>query len=153
MPFGGEAIDARPARTASVADTKNLTFIKLCITIHSICMKKSMELDEELEIEIYSTKEGKEPFTEWQGRLDKRLRFKVMARINCIQHGSFGDHKFLGDGVSELRFRDGIRIYYAEIGKTLVLLLCGGGKNTKRDQNTDIERAKRFFIDYKWRIK
>jgi putative addiction module killer protein len=56
---------------------------------------------------------------------------------------------FLGDGVSELKFKDGIRIYYAEIGKTIILLLCGGLKNTKADQNRDIEKAKKYLYDHR----
>jgi putative addiction module killer protein len=42
----------------------------------------------------------------------------------------------------------GYRVYYAIVGKTIVLLLLGGDK---RKQNADIERAVRFWNDYKTR--
>ena len=48
---------------------------------------------------------------------------------------------FGGDGVSELRFAfgPGYRIYYARRGNVVVILLCGGDKDS---QARDIERAK-----------
>ena len=52
-----------------------------------------------------------------------------------------------GYGVSELRldFGSGYRIYFAEEGKTVVLLLCGGDKST---QKKDIKKAINYWKDY-----
>jgi putative addiction module killer protein len=100
------------------------------------------------EVVIYKTINGKEPFVDWRDRLDKRVRYKILARLNSIQEGSFGDCRFLGSGVSELKFREGIRVYYAEIQRIVILLLCGGNKNTKGDQGRDIEKAKEYLKDY-----
>jgi putative addiction module killer protein len=60
----------------------------------------------------------------------------------------FGDHTPVGDGVSELRmfFGPSYRIYYGEDNETIVLLLCGGDKNT---QSKDIKKAKHYWKDYK----
>jgi putative addiction module killer protein len=104
-------------------------------------------------VEVYKTIDGREPFVEWKDQLDVRLKMKVLARLSNLQSGSLGDHRFLGDGISELKFRDGIRVYYSEVKRVIVLLLCGGGKNTKRDQSKDIEKAKEYLQDYKGRMK
>ena len=44
----------------------------------------------------------------------------------------------------------GYRIYYAMIGKSCVLLLCGGDK---RGQSADIQRAREYLIDYRERTR
>jgi putative addiction module killer protein len=56
----------------------------------------------------------------------------------------------VGDGVQEPRldFGPGWRVYFAEDGDTLVLLLCGGEKSSQRD---DIKRAKAYWSDYQQR--
>jgi len=102
-------------------------------------------------IEIYETETGKKPYSEWFEELgDYNASIRISTRIHRLKNGSFGDSKFLRDGVSELRidYGAGYRIYYGMIGKTAVLLLCGGDK---RKQNADIERAIQYFIDYKKR--
>lgn len=98
----------------------------------------------EREVEIYKTAQGKDHFKEWYKKLDLRLQMKVLARLEAVQRGNLGDHKFLSDG---------IRIYYSEINKVIVLLLCGGGKNTKRDQSRDIEKASGLLKEFKERSK
>lgn len=40
----------------------------------------------------------------------------------------------------------GYRVYFAQIGRVVLLLLCGGDKST---QKRDIERAKRLLRDSK----
>jgi len=44
----------------------------------------------------------------------------------------------------------GYRVYYAQVGDAIVLLLCGGDK---RKQDTDIDRATRYLADFKRRTK
>ena len=53
----------------------------------------------------------------------------------------------MGEGVVELKmdFGPGYRIYFAEDGDTLVVLLCGGDKST---QSKDIEKARGYWADY-----
>ena len=54
--------------------------------------------------------------------------------------------------MSELRidWGPGYRMYYAMLGRTCVLLLCGGDK---RKQASDINRAIEYLHDYKERTR
>lgn len=81
-------------------------------------------------------------FIEWlTGLRDIQARARIAKRIDRITQGNFGDAKPVGDGVGELRFDfgPGYRIYYARRGNVVVILLCGGDKDS---QARDIERAK-----------
>jgi putative addiction module killer protein len=66
---------------------------------------------------------------------------RIYARIDRLAVGNLGDVKPVGQGVSELRvnYGPGYRIYFAQKGRTLVVLLCGGDKGS---QSADIARAK-----------
>ena len=54
----------------------------------------------------------------------------------------------VGDGVSELRFHfgPGYRVYFAQKGDVVMLLLAGGDKRT---QPKDIDRARRMLAELK----
>ena len=81
-------------------------------------------------------------FIEWlTGLRDIQARARIAKRIDRIAQGNFGDARSVGDGVSELRFDfgPGYRIYYARRGDVVLILLCGGDKDS---QARDIERAK-----------
>ena len=81
---------------------------------------------------------------------DRVGKARIDARITRLQTGQFGKCKPVGSGVYELKdnFGPGYRIYYAEDGQEIVLLLCGGDKG---DQQTDIEAAKSYWVDYQLR--
>ena len=81
---------------------------------------------------------------------DSKARAIIGERIARLMLGNFGDAKPVGGGVAEMRvaFGPGYRLYLAEDGTAVVVLLCGG---TKRQQRADIERAKRYWTDYKER--
>jgi putative addiction module killer protein len=98
-------------------------------------------------LEIYVTECGKAPFIVWLESLDKRIRYRVKERLNRLALGNFGDHKYIANGVSELRlpFGSGYRIYYGEKEGAVILLLCGGDKST---QNHDIKKATKYLEDY-----
>lgn len=99
------------------------------------------------ELILYQTEGGKEPFSEWLGNLDRITRNRVRARLDRVEQGNYGDHKSVGEGVLELRlfFGPGYRIYLAEDGDTLVVLLCGGDKDS---QTRDIAKAKAYWQAY-----
>jgi putative addiction module killer protein len=88
-------------------------------------------------------------FDAWlTGLRDGKARARVQARITRLALGNPGDVKPVGAGVSELRidYGPGYRVYYAQRGPALVLLLCGGDKRT---QNADIKRAIAIAKDWK----
>lgn len=104
-----------------------------------------------LELRLYQSAAGVRPFDGWLNALaDRRARAKIDARLSRVLGGNFGDVGPVGDGVSELRidWGPGYRVYFARVGQTIVLLLCGGDKRT---QQKDIARAKAYFKDYKAR--
>ena len=69
------------------------------------------------------------PFDEWFETLEVEDQQMVDIRLARVQLGSFGEINSVGDGVWELKFRKGraIRIYYGQTGKTVILLIVGGG--------------------------
>ena len=76
---------------------------------------------------------------------------RIDARIGRMHEGLLGDCKPVGDGVWELRidWGPGYRVYYAQSGKRVLLLLCGGDK---RRQKADIKRAIDFWKDWQRRM-
>lgn len=106
-----------------------------------------------MNVQYYITKDNGRPFTEWLDNLrNAKDRGIIRSRINRLRLGNFGDCKFVGDGVWELRidFAAGYRVYYAKSGKEIVLLLCGGIKKT---QQQNIDEAKEYWVEYQSRKK
>ncbi len=81
-------------------------------------------------------------FTAWLNDLPyNKVRGAVLARIERLRQGLFGDCKSVGDGVSELRIRlgTGWRVYFTQHERQIIILLIGGSKRT---QAKDIKRAR-----------
>ncbi len=86
-----------------------------------------------------------ELFDEWLRNLpDRKGRARILVRLESAQLGNLGDVKTVGGGVREMRVHvgPGYRIYFAQRGRMLVLLLCGGDKST---QTRDIARANKIL--------
>ena len=92
--------------------------------------------------------EKTEFYREWIDSLkDRAGRAKIQVRVDRLIHGNPGQHRDLTDGVSELKidFGPGYRIYYAQRGTQLLLLLAGGDKSTQhKDVAKAIELARNF---------
>jgi putative addiction module killer protein len=104
-----------------------------------------------IEIRHYLTGDGRDVFLDWLRRVrDPVARVQIVKRVNRVGQGNFGDHRFCRDGVWELRVDvgAGYRVYYAQAGLQIVLLLAGGDKRT---QDADIERAVRHWQDWQRR--
>lgn len=109
----------------------------------------SGDMSQPIRIHIYATTSGKEPFNDWLDSLDGSIRGKVEARIDRLEQGNFGNSKALKDGLFELKLKSpAFRVYYAEIGKEIILLISGGDKSRQSD---DIEKAKEYLADYRSR--
>jgi putative addiction module killer protein len=83
-------------------------------------------------------------FSKWLLKLkDIQGKVSVLRRIDRVKSGNFGDHKPVGDGVSELRITigAGYRVYYTQKEEEIVILLIGGDKST---QSKDIAKAKQL---------
>ena len=104
-----------------------------------------------MELLRYMTSSGVVVVTEWLAELrDNQARARIAARFLRLAVGNFGNCRALRDGIWELKidWGPGYRVYYAMAGKECVLLLCGGDK---RKQSADIERAVKYWQDYKQR--
>ena len=83
-------------------------------------------------------------FLRWlKGLRDRRAQARIAIRIDRMEEGNFGDHKAMGQGVSEMRVPvgKGYRVYYTIRDNRLVILLCGGDKSS---QHQDIKLAQRM---------
>ena len=101
------------------------------------------------EIIYYQTVENKVPYLEWYNSLDKSLRLIVDKRLSKVERGLYGNNKRLSEELYELKFDNGLRIYYTEIENTIVLLFTGGNKSK---QSKDIETATKYLNEYNSRF-
>ena len=88
-------------------------------------------------------------FARWvEGLRDRRAVARIQARLRNVALGNLGDVRSVGDGVSEMRihYGPGYRLYFMRQGAAIVVLLCGGDKDSQR---RDIALAKR--IATQWR--
>ena len=91
---------------------------------------------------------GGEPFLEWLTELRvEKARSAILARIDRLRSGNFGDHKRLTGNLYELRihFRPGYRVYFGDLEGEIVILLWGG---TKKMQRQDIRKAQSFWEEF-----
>ena len=86
-----------------------------------------------------------ETFRKWRAGLkDERVRALIASRLDRLAFGHIGDAAPVGEGISELRihYGPGYRVYFRKLGKTVIVLLCGGDKGS---QAKDIRTAKRLM--------
>lgn len=90
-------------------------------------------------------------FESWiQNLRDRQAHKRIMYRLNrCQAVGRVvGDLHPVGGGINEMRFDfgPGYRVYFAQKGTKLVLLLAGGEKH---GQNRDIHKARVLLQEMK----
>lgn len=75
------------------------------------------------------------------------MQQKVTSALDDLIIGRFQNVKPLGDGLNELKFTvgGGLRVYFAEDGDDIILLLGGGKKDS---QSRDIKNARNRLADY-----
>lgn len=103
------------------------------------------------EVSHYVGSSGHDVFQDWLDSLkDNTARVAVQRRVDRLSRGNFGDCRSCREGVWELKidWGPGYRVYYALVGKAVVLLLSGGDKST---QKSDIDRAARNLAEFRRR--
>ena len=83
-------------------------------------------------------------FEKWLAGLnDRKVKARILARLDAVRLGNLGDWKAIGGGLREFRVHTGpgYRLYFVHRQNVVILLLCGGSKAT---QARDIERARRL---------
>ena len=81
-----------------------------------------------------------EVIDEWLGSLPPKTKMLVLARLDRLSVGHFGDHKRFDDLI-ELRWLNGMRLYGFTYENRIVIALNGGNKN---GQSRDIKKAKKI---------
>ena len=88
-------------------------------------------------------------FDRWLNRLrDRQEVNRIVARLLAAEDGHFGDVRSVGGGVSKMRIQygPGYRIYFIIRDAELIVLLCGGNKDSQR---RDIEQARRMATEWR----
>tara|TARA_R110000868_G_scaffold315755_1_gene576644 strand:- start:5339 stop:5677 length:339 start_codon:yes stop_codon:yes gene_type:complete len=102
-------------------------------------------------VQFYKTFDDKIPAQSWLDSLrDIVALSKILTRLKRLQLGNYGDYKYLRDGIYELRIKHGpgYRVYYANDGIDIIVLLLVGDKST---QKKDIMTSIRYWNDHKKR--
>ncbi len=103
-------------------------------------------------LRYYTTPSGTSPFVRWlNGIRNKTSRARIERRLERLEHGYYGDTKAIGEGIHELRFdmEGGYRVYFAQAGDVVIILLCAGNKSS---QARDIKHAKQYWKELKGRL-
>jgi putative addiction module killer protein len=107
------------------------------------------------QLKDYERPDGIKPFQEWIYQVkekDPSTAVKIYSYVDRIQLGNMSNAKLLPgcEGVWELvmDFGPGWRVYFAQAGAVIILLLCGG---QKRGQQKDIQTAVEYWREFKRR--
>lgn len=99
-------------------------------------------------VKYYETETGESPFLRWIKKQDTTTRTIVIKYIERVAKGSsLKNIKALKDGIFEIKifYGSGLRVYFAEEGECIILLLIGGDKSS---QQSDIKKAKEYWRNY-----
>ena len=104
-----------------------------------------------IKVQEYLKEDGSSPYQEWFNSLDVQAAAKVTVAKSRLELGNTSNVKWF-DGIGEYKidWGPGYRIYLAQDGKQLIVLFGGG---TKKNQQSDINRAKELYQEYKRRKK
>jgi putative addiction module killer protein len=85
-------------------------------------------------------------FDRWLARSNRETQAIVERTLRRLVNNTVGDIKSLGGSLYEVRLtkQGGLRLYFAMIDGTLIVLLLGGDKDS---QSRDIARARKILAD------
>jgi putative addiction module killer protein len=96
----------------------------------------------EVAISIFKTQE----FENWYILQSQRQQAIIDSRLSKIEAFShFGDCKYLNGKLLELRWANGLRIYFTKLEINQILILIGG---IKHEQKKDIKKARILLKKY-----
>lgn len=102
-----------------------------------------------LNVVEYVREDGSNPYRAWFDSLHAQSAAKVATAVVRLELGNLSRVKWIGTiGECRIDWGPGYRIYLGKDGDRLIILLGGG---TKQRQQTDIERAKAMWAEYKTR--
>jgi putative addiction module killer protein len=82
----------------------------------------------------------------WFSHLHPPYKQLVDARVLRIQkYEHFGNIRIITSQIAELKWKNGIRVYFFKEDNEIIFLLLGGLKNAKKK---DIKKAKLLFQKY-----
>jgi putative addiction module killer protein len=82
-------------------------------------------------------------FKKWLKNLDAYIQLIILENVYKLEKGNFSNTKSVGSGIYELKiyFQKGYRIYFTNINKEIIILLCAGDKSS---QQKDVEKARKI---------
>ncbi len=85
-------------------------------------------------------------FQEWFSSLQPPFKQLVDARLTRIEYyDHFGNVRGITSAIAELKWKNGMRVYFFKEDDETIFLLLGGLKNA---QKKDIKKAKLLFQKY-----
>ncbi len=100
-------------------------------------------------VNYFVMKGGYSPFENWLNKLDHPVQAIILRTIQRVATGGAKKSiKSLKENLFEIKISHGpgYRVYFAEEGNRIIILLIGGNKRT---QNRDIKKAREYWSSYK----
>lgn len=115
---------------------------------------------EEFNVIFYEDENGDKPVQEFLLSLDLKMRAKMLLSIRLVKEKGYQVRlpysEELEDGIFELRAKSGSNIsrvlYFFVVGRKIVLT-NGFIKKTQKTPRSEIEKAKRYRVDYLSRME
>lgn len=100
-----------------------------------------------MEVKEYVDQSGITHFQRWLKKLKRPAISKVLVARARLESGNLSRFKwFSGLGEYRINWGPGLRIYLAQADEEIIILFCGGDKDS---QPQDVAKAKRVLQEYK----
>jgi putative addiction module killer protein len=100
-----------------------------------------------MKIIYYTDANNNIPYLDFYDKLDNTYQIVIQKRFRRIeQKNNLGNVKSVGEGIFELKFDNGIRIYFGRKDDILIIILAG---SLKDKQQKEIDKAKEYWKEYR----